>query len=167
MIERTDWHVLFPEYSVIQMGIGGDTVEGLLNRLDEMISHKPKFIFIEIGVNDLLNYHKLDYDNYEKIINRCYEALPETKIFVQSLYPVTKKFSLGSDFYVDKSELLKANETIRKLCQIKNIVYIDMYSFLENESGYLADEDSPDGLHIMGGKYFDIAKELRQYLYEN
>lgn len=42
-----------------------------------------------------------------------------------------------------------------------------MYSFLADRSGYLADEDSPDGLHIIGGKYFDIAKELRKNIYEN
>ena len=41
MVERADWHILFPEKLVLQFGIGGDTTEGLLNRLDAVIKQKP------------------------------------------------------------------------------------------------------------------------------
>lgn len=46
LVERADWHILFPEKLVLQFGIGGDTTEGLLNRLDAVIKQKPIHIFV-------------------------------------------------------------------------------------------------------------------------
>ena len=47
--EGGDWKVLFPNQNVINRGISGDTTDGILFRLDEITSSKPKKIFILIG----------------------------------------------------------------------------------------------------------------------
>ncbi len=40
--ENGDWNELFKNKRIVNRGIGGDVCFGLLNRLDEVISSKPK-----------------------------------------------------------------------------------------------------------------------------
>ena len=46
MTDNGNWKDLFPHEHVINMGIGGDTTQGLLNRLPQVIRLKPKKIFL-------------------------------------------------------------------------------------------------------------------------
>jgi len=44
-IEGIDWRELFPDVKILNRGISGDTSEGVLNRLDEVIGRHPKTCF--------------------------------------------------------------------------------------------------------------------------
>jgi len=45
-----DWYELFGKLNIKNREIGGD---GVIDRLDEVTSSKPKQIFLMIGINDL------------------------------------------------------------------------------------------------------------------
>ena len=53
LTEGARWDELFPDKPVINRGINADTVNGVLLRLDDIISGKPAKIFLLIGTNDL------------------------------------------------------------------------------------------------------------------
>ena len=42
--EGIDWRELFPDVKILNRGISGDTSEGVLNRLDEVIGRHPKIV---------------------------------------------------------------------------------------------------------------------------
>lgn len=48
-----DWRELFPVFLVKNRGISGDTTEGVLGRLDEVIGRKPQVVAVLIGINDV------------------------------------------------------------------------------------------------------------------
>ena len=51
--EGIDWRELFPDVKILNRGISGDTSEGVLNRLEEVIGRHSKIVFLMIGGNDL------------------------------------------------------------------------------------------------------------------
>jgi lysophospholipase L1-like esterase len=48
-----EWSELFPNQRIKNRGIAGDTTNGILNRIDEVIASKPQKLFLLIGINDL------------------------------------------------------------------------------------------------------------------
>jgi lysophospholipase L1-like esterase len=51
-MEQCEWQEFFPGKRVANRGIGGETTEGLLTRLNAL--PKARLIFLQIGINDLL-----------------------------------------------------------------------------------------------------------------
>lgn len=51
--EGAEWEDLFPNIKIANRGIGGDTTEGVLKRLDSIYATNASKAFIMIGVNDL------------------------------------------------------------------------------------------------------------------
>src|ERR1035437_634694 len=51
--EWSDWRELLPNADVINRGIRGDTSDGVLERLPEVIRRNPRIVVLMIGVNDL------------------------------------------------------------------------------------------------------------------
>ena len=69
---------------------GGDTVDLLADRLDQVLSGRPRAIFLNIGTNDLTHGprdREVSYRQYREIIDRIRQASPSTGIHVQSLLP--------------------------------------------------------------------------------
>jgi hypothetical protein len=51
--DSCEWSELFPNQRIKNRGIAGDTTNGILNRIDEVIASKPQKLFLLIGINDL------------------------------------------------------------------------------------------------------------------
>lgn len=146
----------FPKTVVMNRGVGGDTAEGLYNRIDEVLSHHPKKIFIMIGINDIARgitkEESLQY--YELIISEIGNKLPDCEIYVQSILP-TMSDNLNT--------ISDRNAFIEKMCEELEVEYINLYDL------YLADGKandsllSSDGVHLNGNGYkiwIDTVKEL-------
>ena len=55
-----EWHELLGMPNVLNRGISGDIIPGLIERLDPVIAGKPAKIFIMCGVNDLSHHLTTD-----------------------------------------------------------------------------------------------------------
>ena len=66
-----NWSELFNNDKIINRGIGGDTTEGILKRIDFLKNCNPDAVFLLIGANDLSQGKTPDeiISNYGKIIN--------------------------------------------------------------------------------------------------
>lgn len=55
MTEFFDWQQRFPEHRVMNLGIAGETVDGLLGRMDRVLLalHDPDLIFVMSGINNI------------------------------------------------------------------------------------------------------------------
>lgn len=78
--------------NIINKGIGGDTVTGLQTRwTDDVLAHKPEWISIKIGINDLHRTLRQNADAippevfrnaYSDILSRTKSALPKCEILL-------------------------------------------------------------------------------------
>lgn len=158
---------------VINRGIGGDTTDGVLKRLPEsVIDLSPSKVFLLIGTNDI-GANKSDshiISNIAKIIDIIQSKCPHTKVYLQSIYPVSndkdkkiKKFIVGKR---NNERIYCINESLKKLAKDKGIVYIDVYSHLLDDKGNLKLEYTIEGLHLTARGYRAAADILRPYVCE-
>lgn len=91
---------------IINKGISGDTVVGLLDRwTDDVLRHEPDWLSIKIGINDLC--HRLHTPSagvapenfeeaYQKIMKRTREALPRCRIILIQPFYISRESSKDS-----------------------------------------------------------------------
>lgn len=139
----------FKNPHVVNRGISGDFTEGILHRLDEVVESKPKKIFIEIGVNDIVEFvsAKTVLENYEKILNKIHEATPGTKIYVHSIFPISLESSILRSTKKLNVTINEVNRELQELSKKFNATYIDINSKLKFEEK-LNSKYTFDGIHL-------------------
>ena len=156
----TDFYPLDDYYSdldlsVYNRGIGGDTTDGLLNRMKiSLFDLKPSKIILMIGVNDLYGGGKnIDYvfENYKTIISQIETNLPETKVYCMSIISQNEKLTqLANIDITDKIEkIITLNEKIKNFVQTKTTLsYVDLFSATSDENNRLISSYTDDGIHL-------------------
>lgn len=169
----TDWYPIEEMYSkdipIVNSGIAGYETTDILNRLDDMVyKFNPTKVFILIGTNDI-KYEEDDeqvvIDNIKKIVKEIKKNRPNTKIYVESIFPVNRelKYHAAEERY--NGEILKINKGIKDYCKENNITYINMYDELIDSKGNLKKEYTVDGLHLSKTGYIKYTSKLLQYIY--
>lgn len=152
------WDELFPDLPVRNRGIGGDTTDGVMARLQQLMVARPAKVFLMIGTNDLA------FSNYgpEEIaakVNGIVDAIrhgsPQTDIYVQSVLP-------RGAAYRDRVEAL--NGAIARKIDGK-ATWIDLYPlFLDSGDGSIRDDFSNDELHLLGEGYLRWREAIGDYV---
>lgn len=140
------WDLMFPTIATRNFGISGERSGHLLERLAPIIGIKPHKIFILIGTNDLATKIKIDEisANVARLVDELKRALPECKIYLQTVMPRAGKFT----------ERVKAlNARYAQIAAQKNIPLIDLFPLLDDGAGVIRKEVSNDNLHLMGPGY--------------
>ncbi len=115
---------------------------------DAVALKKPEYLVITLGVNGVSfmgeEYFKKEYS---KLIKSVQEASPDTKIILQSIFPVASNYeSLKS---INNAKIDAANKWVCQLAEEYGIKYLDTNSVLRDEDGWLKKEYSNgDGLHL-------------------
>lgn len=140
-----DLEKYYPNYVVANRGIGGETTFGLENRLQvSAIDLKPKVVVMLIGGN---NFHTM-LDNYESILIKLKDGLPESKIVLLSLT------AMGGDWAKNNDIAKQNNVEIKRLAEKYNCEFIDLFTPLldpitnEVYAGYTV-----DGAHFTATAY--------------
>ena len=148
----------FPNYTVVNRGIGGDTTFDLENRLQVSVYDlKPKVIVMLIGAN---NFSTM-FDNYEDILKGFKSKLPNTKVILLSLTSMSKEWG--------KNNKLAAynNVKIKLLAQKYEYEFVDIYSPLLNlETGEIYAEYTTDGGHLTPLGYEVITNTIKETIEE-
>lgn len=148
------WEEFFPGRGVINRGISGDTSEGLLLRLDDVIEENPSKIFLMIGINNFINDTNQSvasvWDSYREVLERLNSSLPDTEIYVQStlpLHPMTKFYKGRNQKVAELNTILSANS------DKYGYTYIDMTGLFSDPDGNLSDKYTCDGIHLLPEAY--------------
>ena len=133
-----------PDYPIINRGIAGDTTSGVLRRLNEVISLKPRKLFLLIGTNDIGDFIETApiVRNIRKILERIRSGSPATKLYLQSVLPTRDIPSRPN------AEIQALNHSLEMLAQALHCTFIDLYPLMLDEAGQLAEEYTIDGLHL-------------------
>ena len=150
-----EWAEMFADLKVKNRGISGDVTSGVLNRLDEVYTRLPDKIFLLIGINDLARNVSPDsvVKNILWINALIKEKSPETKLYIQSLFPVNEKFGKFGGHTNKKTEILKVNKLLFDSAARYGYNFIDVFSALVDSTGRMKAEYTNDGLHLTGQGY--------------
>ena len=155
------WTELFPMGYIVNRGISGDVVEGVCQRVDELVPDQPDKIFLITGTNDLVNEPEATalavYDRYEKLIRTIREQLPQTELYVQSILPLNPKSKFYAGFNDRASEI---NKLLNAGSGRYGYYYIDIAQALTDANGDLKADCTTDGIHLSANGYFYWAAEL-------
>ncbi|WP_320018940.1 GDSL-type esterase/lipase family protein [Labilibaculum manganireducens] len=162
--ENGDWNEIFRNKNIVNRGIGGDVCWGVLNRLDEVLSSQPKYIFLMIGINDIGRSVPVDIiaGKIQEIIWRIKAESPSTKVYLQSVLPINEEI-IWYDYMKNKSDkIIELNEQLVSIAAKSKIQFLDLYSHFVDEKGNLKQELTADGIHLSAFGYLlwrDIFKE--------
>lgn len=167
--EAGEWQELLPGRPVVNRGISGDVTFGVLARLDEVTSSKPAKIFLLIGVNDLKRGISVDMivNNYRRIIANIQAASPKTRIYLQSVLPVNEGMLSPAYDKVKNSIIAGLNEQLQQVAQQPRVTYINLHPLMEDATGQLKKELTPDGIHLYPSAYIGWTAALKKYLQKN
>ena len=170
----TDLYILDQHYADLPLatynrGIGGDTTQGVLNRLKvSAFDIVPSVIVLMIGTNDINgNYEKAGiFERYEKIIDEIYKNLPDVTLFCMSVIPQNEVLETYSAIKVENTTkiIFEVNAHIKALAREKGATYLDVFSLLADENDRLIKEYSDDGLHLNEKGLAVWTKLLKPYL---
>lgn len=152
-----EWAELFPGIDIANRGIHVDTTSGALHRLKQIIDLKPEKVFIMLGINEILNGVSLETtgSNYKRIIEEL--KANGIKVFVQST------LFLGKSLSQKNSLVGELNKVLKEFCNQSMVVFIDLNEVLAKD-GFLRDEFTNEGLHLMGSGYLKWKETIAPFL---
>ena len=109
----------------------------------------PRVLIVTVGVNGLAHWEKESFTVlYNRLLDVFAEALPQSQIFLQSIYPTAKKRAPHlSLFTVERVDLV--NGWIEDIAKQRGLLYINTADYLKGEDGWLRSEyQNGDGLHL-------------------
>ena len=139
---------------------------------DAAEKYKPKILYITLGVTGGVSTNLAEEgfkEIYKILIGNILEKSPETKIVLQSIYPVTKNIDPTYGAIITNEKIMKANTWIEDICEElyksgKSVYYLDTYSVLVNDEGYLPENYSNgDGLHLSAAGFSAVLSNIRKH----
>ncbi len=124
---------------------------------------KPANLVITLGIDYGVYYYRNDLalfaKYYEKLLDEISAASPDTKIYLQSVFPVTADCKSITNEMIDN-----ANAVIRGIAARRQLSYLDTQSVLRDADGFLKKEYcfSEDGIHLTALAYEKILDYISQ-----
>lgn len=164
-----EWSEIWQNSKVKNRGISGDITFGVLARLDEVLSAKPKKLFVMIGVNDIARNipDAVILNNYRRLIDRVQSESPKTKLVMQSVLPTNDQFKPFKNHYGKDDHIRAVNAGLRQLCTERGVGFVDLYSQFLDAAGRLDKQYTNDGLHLNGPGYMLWKKILIEQKWMN
>ena len=149
------------EDKVVNSSDEDDTSELLLKNIkNRVLVYNPSDVFISTGSNDYIKglTNEEILTNLSGIIDEIKTNRSLSNIYVLSVLPVGKNSKSRNN-----ETISNLNESIKVLCEENEINYIDLYSLLIDEEGYLKEEYSKDGLNLNEEGYSVVTMTLSEF----
>jgi lysophospholipase L1-like esterase len=145
--EGGPWEELFPDLRVRNRGIGGDTTDGVLARLEQVTRAQPAKVFLLIGTNDLFRGTSVSEiaTNLAAILDGLKQQTPDTEVYLQSVLPRAPSY---------RGSIEALNARLAEVALEHGAAWVDLYpAFFDPETGGIRGELSNDELHLLGPGY--------------
>jgi len=159
IIAAGEWHELLDNPHCKNRGISGDTTQGILLRLGEIIDGQPSAIVLKCGINNLQKGESVGRitRDYETIVERIVTGTRRSRLYLQSILPIND--ALYRDYIAPRHpgihaptrmDVLELNKALSRIADDHERVFYIALDDLCDESGQLADCFTLDGLHLNG-----------------
>ncbi len=149
-----DWATWFPEHHALNHGVGGDTTDLIVSRLDAVVEARPDAIAFLAGTNDLAMRKSVEHlvRNIEYALVAIRRDLPGVRMLLQSILPRGREFA---------ESIQDANRHLRQFAPNVRAQYLDLWPAFALDDGELNPEFSDDRLHLNQRGYEAWLGELR------
>ena len=115
---------------------------------DAIAVNRPKIAVLTLGVNGVSMLSEDEFVKYyQALIDDIKASSYDTKIILQSIYPVCDYYQYVNSISMEK--INRANSWIAELADKNGVYYLNTISVLVNEKGYLNnDYSNGDGIHL-------------------
>lgn len=152
-----DFSKVFPEKVVCNLGLRGDTIQGMIGRVEQVKLLKPSIIFLMAGINDVAIR---SIEEFGDLFYQLVMKLDGASLVVQSILPVnTHRFTISCN----NDQIIKCNSKIKIIAEEKGCHYLDLYNLYE-QKGQLPAEMTKDGIHLTDAAYNNWYLELKKYI---
>jgi lysophospholipase L1-like esterase len=142
-----DTKAAFPGLNVVNRGISGDTIVGLITRSRSFLDLKPSRLFVLIGINIIATNPNLPIEEYERqyryLFGQIKKELPKTKVYIQSVMPVIPR----EEWQDPMPRVRRVNALLQKLAVEYGFKFINLDTALANEQGEMKAEYTDDHIH--------------------
>ncbi len=160
LTEYYDWQQRFPEYRVTNLGVSGETAEGLLDRLDRVRSriNHPDIIFVMTGINNIAMEQYDISDTYKEIVSKLTSWFKSSKIVVQSVLPVRLE-------WINNNVIQDINRHLKQIAGEFSAAYLDVYGlFIDSQGNPMRENLLDDGVHLSDKGYDVWANAVERFL---
>ena len=160
LIEYCNWQEKFPKVTLHNFGIAGETVEGLLARLELVMNrlNSLDLILIMSGINNVAMEDFGFLSSYEKVIQKLKERFPDTRLLVNCLLPVSLP-------WFPEDTVPRVNERLQQLVEKEHVEFLDIYQrFTDHHNRFDATCFMEDGVHVSDHGYEVWHKAILDYL---
>jgi lysophospholipase L1-like esterase len=149
LIEFFDWQKRFPAHRITNLGVAGETVEGLLSRADTIIRKHPSadLVFIMTGLNNIAMDDFNFFGSFAKVLDKLSAAYPSARILLNSVLPTMVEF-------ITNGSIQSVNSSLKNLAKERDAEFLDVYGlFVDKEGRTLNDLFLDDGVHLSDKGY--------------
>lgn len=124
---------------------------------------KPNKIYLMLGTNGL-DWMTVDQmiEQYEKVFNTLKKDNSKAIFYIQSIPPITKEKENKSK-QMSIAKIKEFNKRLLKFAESKQAYYVDVYSAIASEDGYLSEKISTDGVHFESSVYTTWIEYVRRH----
>lgn len=149
----------FPGKPYVNRGIGGQTTPQMLVRFrQDVIDLQPKVVVILAGTNDIAgNTGPMTLDQIEANYASMAQLARANgiRVVLASVLPVHNYTPQSELLFATRSpgKILELNRWLKAYCAVQHHVYLDYFSAMVDEKGFLRRELADDGLHPNAAGY--------------
>lgn len=127
---------------------------------------KPEYLLITLGINGV-SYMGEEYfiQTYTELVQAAQTASPDTKIILNSIYPVAASYANQDS--INNQKIDAANTWIQTVAENTGVRYLNSCVVLKGEDGYMPESyQNGDGLHPTAEAYGYVIDYIRTHGYK-
>ena len=133
---------------------------------DALAKKQPEYFLITLGVNGISfmdeQYFITEYTN---LVLAVKEASPNTKIILNSIYPISASYPEKNG--ITNAKIDTANTWVERIANSTGVKYLDSESVLKDSNGALPDSNgNGDGLHLNVDAFKLVINYIRTHGYQ-
>lgn len=132
-----------------------DTAYGTMTVIDGLVQRKPENVYIMLGSNGIYwMTNEQMISKYSAFVDDIKAKLPDTRIYILSIPPVTAEKEVSSESPILNSDIDAYNSELLKLANEKSVHFVDLNTALKNNSGkFDSSMAARDGYHFQRSTY--------------
>ena len=140
--EGAIWNEFFPQYRLLNRGVGGDKASDVQQRIDSIVSVEPKYAFIMVGINEIYQDISVKeiFGNYVEIVHKLQEK--DIDVIIQS----TIQCELSRCGQKRVSKVNELNALLSAFASKNDIQYLNLGKLADNRG--LDGSLTTDGVHL-------------------
>ena len=170
IVARWDLESSFPGQGYLNRGIGWQTTSQVVLRMhQDVVDLHPKAVVIEVGTNDITGiFGGVSIPEMQSNYRAMYEIAASNgiRVLFASLLPVNEYSKQGKALHVltlhPPEKIKELNQWLRGFCSEHSLPFLDYYSAMADDRGFLRSDLSDDGVHPNVRGYSVMANVLNQ-----